>query len=415
MKIYDLVVIGGGPAGLIAAGRAAELGAKVLVLEKNQYPGLKLLITGGGRCNFSNYLSPRLLSEALSPNGRWLLSSLHRFGPQETIAFFENQGLETKVEANSRVFPASNKAREVLETLLKYLAKGAGEIRYKAEVFKIVIKEQKISKLILSDKTEVSAANFIIATGGRSYPGSGSSGDAYSWLRNMGHTIVEPRAAISKIIVKESIEALEGLSISSALITLFKAGKKVKSEAGDFLFTKNALSGPAALNLSRAAARQKIEELGLKIDFFPDDHQDELDDKIKQLLEQNKQLSVKNILSKISHKRLALFALEQNNINPNKKGNGLSKTERRLLLNFFKGYKLNIASLGGFNEAMITVGGVDLKEVNPKTMASKLISNLYLAGEILDLDGPTGGYNLQIAWTSGYLAGERAALSKKTN
>jgi len=413
MKIYDVVVIGGGPAGLIATGRAAEFGARVLLLEKNKTLGVKLLMTGGGRCNFTNQSSARVLAEAFGENGRWLLSGLTRFGSDDIINFFTERGLKIKVEAGGRVFPENNDAREILKLLIDYIKLNNGEIKTEAKVVKIIKDGDKIFKLILSDETEVRAKNFIIATGGKSYPLSGSSGDAYDWLTALGHKIISPKAALSPIIVKESVEDLEGLSLSGAKIKLFQGDKKVAESAGDFIFTACGLSGPAALSLSRAIARFNNKNLKLKIDFSPETSNDELKDKIKDLIANNKQVDIKNILAKIYPKRLVNFVLTVCQINPEKKGNGITRLECQVMLNFFKDYELQVLNLGGFAEAMITVGGIDLKEVNPKTMASKILPNLYLAGEVLDLDGPTGGYNLQAAWTTGYLAGENAAVIRE--
>lgn len=409
MKVFEVVVIGGGASGLMAAGRAAELGASVLLLEKNQHLGVKLLMTGGGRCNFTNNLSPRVLAEFFGVNGRWLIASLSRFGPDEVIDFFKERGVKVKIEAGGRVFPESNRASEISKVLIDYVGSQGAEIKVNSAVTKIVVKEKSDFKIILKDQTEISAKKIIIACGGKSYPSSGSSGDAYAWLKNMGHKIIAPQPALCQITVKDEIKKLEGLSIKNSALSLYKAGKKIAEENGDFIFTARGLSGPSALNLSRVAARQKIVGLKLKIDFFPGETKENLDERIKLAIGENKQSSIRNILSRLCHKRLAEFVLEQININPDKKGNGLTRLERFALGNFLKEYELSVSGTGGFNEAMITLGGVDLKEVDPKTMASKILANLYLAGEILDLDGPTGGYNLQASWTTGYLAGENAA------
>ncbi|MFA6995145.1 MAG: NAD(P)/FAD-dependent oxidoreductase [Patescibacteria group bacterium] len=409
MTRYDVVVIGGGPAGLMAAGRAAELDARVLLLEKNQKLGIKLLMTGGGRCNFTNNSPTRLLAEAYGVNGSWLLAGLSRFGPTEIIKFLEERGVRTRLEDGGRIFPQSNQASEILKVLTDYVKSNGTKIKTKSPVVKIIKERNRIIKVVLADQTEITATNFIIAAGGKSYPLSGSSGDAYTWLSELGHKVVNPQAGLCLIKVKENVKELEGLSLSGAQIKLYLDIKKISAEAGDFIFTSRGLSGPAALNLSRIIARQGIGNLKIKIDFSPDETTEDLDRKIQRLLVENKQMAIKNILSKLYPARLVIFALTQTKINPAKKGNGLTRLERKALVSFFKEFNLQIMSLGGFNEAMITVGGVDLKEVDPKTMVSKIISNLYLAGEVLNLDGPTGGYNLQIAWTTGYLAGDNAA------
>ncbi len=410
MKIYDVVVIGGGASGLIAAGRAAELGASVLILEKNQKLGIKLLMTGGGRCNFTNLASIQAFAQSLGTNGRWLLSGLSRFGPEEIIKFFEERGVKIQEEAGGRIFPKNGNAREILKVLVDYVKSAAVDIKTRSSVIKIVKTKNQITKIILEDKTEIAAFNFILACGGKSYPHSGSSGDAYAWLKDLGHKIISPKAALSPIIVKEEIKKLEGLSFRDASLYLYQGNEKINREDGDFIFTGKGLSGPAALNLSRSVARQAMSgDLKIKVDFFPNETRESLSQKIEFLISRNKQTSIKNILSNFCHKRLADFSLERTKINFNKKGGEVARLEKLKIIDFLKNYSLSVSGLGGFDEAMITVGGVYLKEVDPKNMHSKIITNLYLAGEILDLDGPTGGYNLQIAWTTGYLAGESAA------
>jgi hypothetical protein len=414
MKKYDVVVIGGGPAGLMAAGRAAELGASVLLLEKNEILGKKLLMTGGGRCNFTNRLPLRQLAVSFGVGEKFLLSSLNQFGPEEMISFLEARGVKIKVEANGRAFPQSNSANEILQTLINYIKSNGGEIKAGAQVVKIIqrpcpaepSRRSGIQKLILDDKSEVFADNFVIATGGKSYSLSGSSGEAYIWLKNLGHKIIKPTAALSQIIIKEKLKDLEGLSLTNGILMLYQADKKIITSQGDFIFTARGLSGPTALNLSRNIARLNNGDLKIKIDFFPDEIREDLDRRLQDLIRDNQNMAIKNILGKIIIKRLADFILTELKIKSDKKGGGLTRAERWKILDFLKNYSLSVMGLGDFNEAMVTVGGIDLKEVDPKTMRSKIIKNLYLAGEVLDLDGPTGGYNLQVAWTTGYVAGE---------
>lgn len=413
MKIYDVVVIGGGPSGLMAAGRAAELGASVLLLEKNKSLGIKLLMSGGGRCNFTNLAPNRIFCEEVGLNGRWLLSGLSRYGSNEAIDFFSSRGLQIKIEDRGRVFPASNQAKDVLKVLQDYINTGGVTIATNATVAKIVSKNNKIEKLILENKKEIFAKNYILASGGKSYPLSGSSGDAYVWLQTLGHKIITPRAALSPVIVSDVIKDLEGLSINEAKVSFYKNNKKIKSESGDFIFTSRGLSGPVILNLSRAIAREDANKLKIIIDFFPNESLSDLEIRFRDLIDQNKQSDLINILSQIIHKRLASYLLQRLDIKSEKKGNGVTRFEREAIIKALKEFTFNVSSLGGFNNAMVTVGGLDLKEVDPKTMKSKIINNLFVAGEVLDLDGPTGGYNLQIAWTTGYLAGENAANLKQ--
>lgn len=404
MKKYDVAVIGAGPSGMMAAGRAAELGAKVVLLEKNSDLGIKLLMSGGGRCNFTNQSSVRSMVEKIGPNGFWLISALSYFGPNQIIDFFESRGIKTKVEDHGRVFPITNNAKGIKNSLIAYLKNGKVDIKTKSELKKFVKDKNTISKIVLSDGGEIVADKFIVACGGKSYPFSGSNGDTYSYLLKLGHKIIEPRPALSQIIFKEKLPNLEGLSLSEASLFIYEGKKIIAEENGDIIFTNLGLSGPAALNLSRKI--KLLNKSDLFIDFFPEDSREDLELKLKLLISQNSRSDIKNVLNLILPKRLSLFILSKLNIKETKKANLFKKSEIIEIVNFLKNNRFEISALGGFDQAMITLGGVDLKEVNPKTMASKIITNLYLAGEILDLDGPTGGYNLQIAWTTGYLAGE---------
>ena len=413
MELYDIVIIGAGPAGLMAAGHASELGARVLVLEKNKNAGIKLLMTGGGRCNFTNNAPDKIFAGKFGFNGKWLLSGLSNFNSDSIIDFFAARNINSQANLEGKVYPENNSAAEIRKALIDYVESNQGEIIYEARVIKIIKDADRISKIILSDNREIKARNFIIATGGNSYPLSGSNGDAYTWLKELGHKIIKPRPALCPIIVKENfVKNLEGLSFQNCSLDIYKNNKKISFESGDFIFTGHGLSGPAALNLSRVITKEDKTNLIIKIDFFPDESSESLDKKFQELIESKSKESIRNILRKLTQKRLADFILDNRNIEISKKGADLTKLERSEIINFLKNLSLTILDIGGFNEAMITSGGVDLREVNQKTMASKLYSNLYFAGEILDLDGPTGGYNLQIAWTSGYLAGESAAFHK---
>lgn len=413
MKIYDLVVIGGGPAGLMAAGRAAELGAQVLLLEKNQALGIKLLMTGGGRCNLTNQLPARLLAAALGTNGQWLLSALSRFDAETVMEFFQQRGVVLRTEANGRVFPDSNQASEILAVLVSYAKTAGVDIKTNAPVASLVTEAESISQLVLKDKNVVRANNFLIATGGRSYPSSGASGDAYDWLRAIGHRVITPQAALSPIILQTPALSLEGVSIVGGRLSLYQGREKLAQEEGDFLFTAQGISGPASLNLSRQIARQSSVSLTVSLDLLPEMNSEELEAEIVTLVASNKQAEIKNIMARLLPKKVVHFLLTQLSIDTDKKGHSLTRSERLELVTMFKDWRFGILSLRGFNEAMVTVGGVDLREVDGRTMLSRLYSNLYFAGEVLDLDGPTGGYNLQVAWTTGYIAGESAAAAIK--
>jgi len=401
---FDVAVIGGGPAGLMAAGRASELGAKVVLLEKNSSLGIKLLMTGGGRCNFTNNLDLRNFINNLGPNGLWFISALNSFGPGDIIDFFNSKGVKTKIEDNNRAFPKSDQARDVLDTLVAYAQAGGVKILTNSRVEKVVKNNNIISKIILDNGKEILADKFILACGGKSYPNSGSSGEVYNWLKDLGHEIKEVRPALCQLLINEDLSDLEGLSFSNVLLFTKNINFKSSKLKGDIIFTKKGVSGPIALNLSRELTRQD-NNLDLFLDFFPDKNEEELKTEIKNIIENNKNFSIKNVLGLLIAKRLSAFLLNKIGISADRKSASLNKKEIKDIVGVLKLSKLTFVEVGGFNEAMISSGGVSLKEVNPKNMSSKIISNLYLVGETLDLDGPTGGYNLQIAWTSAYLAG----------
>ena len=401
---FDVAIIGGGPAGLMAAGRVSELGAKVVLLEKNSSLGIKLLMTGGGRCNFTNNSDIRSFADNLGPNGRWLISALNIFGPENIIDFFNSKGVKTKIEDNNRAFPKSDQARDVLDTLVAYAQAGGVKILTNSRVEKVVKNNNIISKIILDNGKEILADKFILACGGKSYPNSGSSGEVYNWLKDLGHEIKEVRPALCQLLINEDLSDLEGLSFSNVLLFAKNSNFKSSKLKGDIIFTKKGFSGPIALNLSRELTRQD-NNLDLFLDFFPDKNAAALKTEIQSIIENNKNFSIKNVLGLLIAKRLSAFLLNKIGISADRKSASLNKKEIKDIVGVLKLSKLTFVGVGGFNEAMISSGGVNLKEVDPRTMSSKIISNLYLVGETLDLDGPTGGYNLQIAWTSAYLAG----------
>lgn len=407
---YDIAVIGAGPAGLMSAIRASELGARVIVIEKNRQAGIKLLLTGGGRCNFTNQLDDnRKLAQAYGASGKFLLSALAKFGPASVIEFFDSLGVASKTEANGRVFPQSDKAQDILDALLKYAVKSGVEIRTLAEVREIAIEGDKITKLVLSGNDEIIADKFILATGGKSYFKTGSNGDGYKWLKSLGHKLGDSYPALTPIFVCEKyIAELQGLSLLNVKIAIYSAGKKIISKSGDMLFTAKSLSGPLALDLSRAVARELPKKVIVKIDLIPDIDIADLEKNIIKHFSDTSNKAVKNSLGKFLPPKLVPIILRLAKIDPDKKVNSIAKDERKRLVGLMKEFNFEIDSLGGYDFAMITSGGINLAEVDQKTMRSKLVSNLYLAGEILGLDGPTGGYNLQVCWSSGYVAGESA-------
>ncbi|MBU1118836.1 NAD(P)/FAD-dependent oxidoreductase [Patescibacteria group bacterium] len=408
---YDLVVIGGGPSGMMAALRAGELGARVLLVEKNDRLGVKLLMTGNGRCNLTNSeLERRKVIDKFGKNGRFLFSSYFRFDNNAVVEFFENQGVKTKVERGGRVFPESDLGADVLSALIECLKKSKVEIKTDMSVKEIVKKENRIEEIVFVNGETVVADHFIIATGGKSYPGSGSSGDGYDFAKKLGHTITPLMPALTPIILEERfIPDLEGLALKNVEVSVFQNNKKIDSRFGEALFTGNGLSGPIILDLSRTigqALAQKIGKIVIKIDFKPALNLPQLDLWIQEDFKKGQNKMVKNILDGLLPQRIIPIFISQSEINPEKKVNSITKEERKKLLLLLKEFTLTVGRLVGFEKAIVTSGGVSLREIDPKTMRSKIVDNLSFAGEVLDLDGPTGGYNLQACFCTGRSAGE---------
>lgn len=411
---FDVAVIGGGPAGMMAAGRAAELGAKVVLVEKNQSLGKKLLMTGGGRCNFTNAGdSDQEFIKKIGNRGKFLFSSLAGFGPKEAIDFFEARCLPTKIEKNGRVFPVTDKAQDVLAVLQRYLKKNKVKIFYGQEVVNFETEAGKIKSIKLKDG-RIYADKFILCTGGKSYPLTGSTGMGYTWAQTLGHQVICPAPALVSLKTKETwSRKLQGLSLDQAVISVFQNNKKQVAVAGEILFTHFGLSGPAIINLSKRIGELLAGgEVFIVIDFMPGINIFELDKKLQQDFKTNINKDLKNYLPKLLSQKLADEIIILSGIEPKRKLNFVTQEERGRIINLLKGLRLTVTGLLGFDQAMVTSGGVDLKEIDSKTMRSKIVSNLFLAGEIIDLDGPTGGYNLQICWSTGYAAGTHAAGNK---
>ncbi len=410
MANKKIIIIGGGPAGLMAAWQASQLGVEVTIIEKNQQCGLKLLMTGGGRCNLTNLQDNRQLAAAFGSNGAWLLSSLSRFSAAETVDFFNSLKIKTKIETGNRVFPESNSAKEVLTVFLDSLTKHNVKIINSATVADFIIIKQKLAAVRLSDGRELRADNFIIATGGQSYGATGSSGDAYSWLKGFGHKITELYPGLTPIILNSSIlSKLEGLSLPQVKLTV-KTNQQKQMVIGPIIFTSRGISGPAVLDLSNLIIKDALARV-ISFDFLPELTKEELDQQLIANLIGKKTIKtvLVNFLNKVLPERGVAIALEILMIDSQRLANSISRIERLAIVDFLKSWQLRVAGFGDYDQAMITIGGVDLKEVDPKTMQSKIMDNLYLAGEVLDLAGLTGGYNLQVCWTTGYLAGEAAA------
>ncbi len=408
---YDLIVVGGGPAGMMAAGRAAELGARVLLLEKNAKLGKKLLITGGGRCNITNAeLDVRKMVAKYGPKGKALFGAFSRFGVAETLEFFRLHGLATKVEAENRAFPQSNKAEDVWKTLVAYMWAGNVTVQLNAAVTKILHEGGQITSVQVG-KTRYTASSYIIATGGKSRPETGSTGEGFTWMKTAGHTVSEQDAALVPITTREQWQKeLSGLSFPNAKITVLQDGKKVEAKTGKVLFTHFGLSGPLVLNMSKGIRDLfTYAPVQLELDLYPTLDAAALDKKALEVLHNGLNKKVRNNLGNLVPPKMIPALLALTSIDPEKECNAITKSERLALVKQLKHFQLTVTGFLGVDKAITTSGGVSLKEIDFKTSQSKLFSNLYLVGDMLDFDRPSGGFSLQICWTTGYLAGEHAA------
>ena len=414
-KKYDIAVIGGGPAGMMAAIKAGESGAKVVLIEKNEKIGIKLLMTGGGRCNLTHVeKNIREFCSKFGKEGDFLLSPFSIFGTKETMEFFEDNGVELKNE-NGKVFPASEKAKDILNVLVSLLKKYKVEVLFSSEVREINKKGKSISSVSLMNGKEIEANQYILSSGGRSYPATGSSGDSFIWAKRLGHDIVDTKPALTPIETKEQwTKTLQGISLDDVSVS-FVCNQKVEKEGrGEILFTHFGFSGPLILDMSRTIG-DLLEKGKVKmmIDLFPDKNIEQLDKFIISIFNKNRKKHILKFLNDFFPEKLSAFILNFSSIPSDRKSNDITKEERMRLIRFMKKIEVNVTGLLGFDKAMATHGGVSLKTIDSKTMKSKLINNLYFAGEAINLDGPCGGYNLQMCWTTGYVAGQNAASSVK--
>ena len=408
---FDVAIIGAGPAGMMAAMQSARSGLRVVLIEKNSKPGKKLLLTGGGRCNLTNaeFNLKNLVSNY--NNGEFLFYAFSEFGPKQTMEFFNNLEIKTKTEAGNRVFPASDSANEILQALKKELVKNKVKILYNSEVKDIKIKENKITKIILQNG-EILANKYILATGGKSYPQTGSDGFGFKLAEKLGHKIIKPMPAVSPIRINNNwVKNLQGISLKNIKLNVFASDspsrKASAGEDGEIIFTHFGISGPAALNISGKVG-ELLEKGAVKIslDLFPEMNQEEVLKNFEEMLQKYLKQSIKNILCEIAPERFVEVLLEIVKIDKNKIANNMSKIEKNLIVKILKNFEMTAEDLMGFNGAMLTRGGIFLKEINHKTMQSKIIDNLFFAGEIINADGKTGGFNLQMCWSTGFIAGQ---------
>lgn len=398
-----IVVIGGGAAGMMAAYGAAKEGAEVILLEKNEKTGKKIYITGKGRCNLTNACDAEDFFNNVVTNPKFMYSAFYGFDNNSVMELFEEEGCKLKVERGQRVFPESDKSSDVIQTLNRMLKKYKVDVHLNTTV--TGISEGKV----YSNRGSFDADSIIIATGGLSYPNTGSTGDGYKMAEDIGHTIVDTRASLVPLVTKEDTLSLQGLSLKNVKIRLISGKKKVYEGFGEMLFTHEGMSGPLVLSASCYYGKCK-DDVHVEIDLKPALSSEELDNRILRDFDENKNKQFKNSLNKLLPQTIIPFVIQKTGIDADKKVNEITKEERRKLVATLKNLEFEIVANGGYNEAVITQGGINVKQIDPSTMESKLVENIYFAGEIIDVDAFTGGYNLQIAWSTGYLAGVSAAL-----
>ncbi len=403
----SIAVIGGGAAGVMAAIRAAENGAQVTLFEKMPRIGRKLSITGKGRCNLTNTADIAEVVKNIPGNGKFLFSALKKFSPVDTVNFFENLGVKTKIERGGRIFPASDNAGEVIDALLRRLAILGVDVRTNSSVKEIVAENKKIRGVLVGGKV-FSADAVILATGGSSYPATGSTGDGFKFARRLGHTVTEILPALVPLEVEEDfVKDLQGLSLKNVRVKLLADGKKIAELFGEMLFTHFGVSGPIILTLSRTAAKLLAEEkfVELEINLKPALTPEQLDARILRDFDKFKRKSIKNALVELLPSKLIPVVLDLSYLPEEKRVDEITQAQRRRLAEILRGLPLTITKTRPIDEAIVTAGGVSTKEINPKTMESKIISGLYIVGEVADVDGFTGGFNLQAAWSMGNAAG----------
>ena len=401
-----VLVIGGGAAGMFAALFLAYNGNEVHLFEKNEKLGKKLYITGKGRCNITNASDMETLFSSVVTNSKFLYSSLYGYTNQDVIDFFEGIGVRTKIERGNRVFPLSDHSSDVIMGLSRALEGAGVKIHLRTEVSKVVGKE-KFEHIILRDGRKIEGDACIVATGGFSYQTTGSTGDGYRFAKEMGHKVTKIRPALVPLEIKEwYAKELQGLSLRNVTATVFDGKKKVYEDFGEMLFTHYGVSGPLMLSASSYVGELLDDkELQLIIDLKPALTMEQLDQRVLRDFEENCNKQFKNAIGKLFPSKLVPIMLELSGIDPEKKVNLISKEERLRFVNLIKHFTMTITGLRDFNEAIITKGGINVKEINPATMESKLVKGLYFIGEVLDVDALTGGFNLQIAWSTAYAAG----------
>lgn len=402
-----VLIIGGGAAGMLAAVTAARCGHQVSLYEKNEKLGKKLFITGKGRCNLTNACDMDTLFSSVVTNPRFLYSSFYGFTNQDTIEFFEGIGLKTKVERGNRVFPDSDHSSDVIRCLEQEMARVRVEVHLKTAVSRVAEKDGIFRYLVLEGGEKVPGDACIVATGGLSYRTTGSTGDGYRFARETGHQVTECLPALVPMETEESwVPKLQGLSLRNIRAAIYDGRRKLYDDFGEMLFTHYGVSGPLMLSASSIVGRKLQEKkLRLSIDLKPALSEEQLDQRVLRDFEENQNKQFKNAVGKLFPAKLAPVMIELSGIPADKKVNVISRGERQRFVQLIRNLPATVVGLRDYNEAIITRGGVNVREVDPATMESKLVKGLYFAGEVLDLDALTGGFNLQIAWATAYAAG----------
>jgi predicted Rossmann fold flavoprotein len=418
MEKYDVIVTGAGAAGMMAAGRAAELGARTLLLEKMNTAGRKVRITGKGRCNLTNTAPLAEFVSQFGKQGRFLRTAFSGFFSSELVAFFSERGLRTVEERGGRVFPENNDARQIVEVLLRWLKETGVEIRTGARVLDLEVKDSRISGVLVqtgAGTTRIQSDAVIVTTGGASYPGTGSSGDGYALAEKCGHSVVPIRPALVPVETSGPVaKQLQGVALRNVGVSIWINDKKMESAFGELMFTHFGLSGPTILTLSKHIVdylRERQKPV-VSIDLKPALDFKKLDARLLRDIEEHGKKKSKVLLKGLLPQKMVPVCSRLTGIPEDKRANQISSSQRKLLLHWLKDFRFEVTRSRPFTEAIVTAGGVDTAEINKKTMESKIVNGLYFAGEVIDIDGTTGGYNLQAAFSTGWLAGQSASSNR---